>query len=101
MNCIVIGKERDGYRPTKDVSFDILSLVNQLYRLKSIYSEDSEYGKIYFLENQVPNLIKLGLNHLLRTVKAYKEAIQKNTVHESRASILEEGNNKVVDELFR
>lgn len=101
MNRIVVGKERDEYRPTKDTSFDILSLADQLHRSKSTYSEGSEHGKIYFSENQVPNLVKLGLNHLPQAVKAYKEAVQKDKVHVSGTFILEEGENEAVDELFR
>ena len=64
MNCVIIRKERDGFRPQKNASFDILSLANQLHRLKSTYPEGPERDKIYFSENQVPNLVQLGLTHL-------------------------------------
>lgn len=100
MNRIIIGKEKDVFCPQKDASFDILSLVDQLHRSKSTYPEGPKRGKIYFSENQVPNLVQLGLTHLSRAVKAYKEAVQKDIMHE--ASILEDGaGNKAVDELFR
>lgn len=72
INCIIIGKERDGYHPTKDASFDILSLADQLHRLKSTYLEGTKHDKIYFSENQVPDLIKLGLEYSLRAIKAIK-----------------------------
>lgn len=64
INYIIIGKKRNGFHPQKNVSFDILSLANQLHRLKSIYLDIPKHGKIYFSENQILNLIKLGLNHL-------------------------------------
>lgn len=71
-----------------------------MHRSKSTYPEGPKHGKIYFSENQVPNLVQLGLTHLPRAVKASKKAVQKNKVH--KASILEDGvGNKVVDELFR
>lgn len=45
--------------------FNILSLANQLYRSKLTYLERPKHGKIYFSENQVLDLIKLGLKYLL------------------------------------
>lgn len=60
MNRIVIGREKKGYHPQKDASFDILSLANQLHRSKSTHPEGPERGKIYFSENQVPDFIKQG-----------------------------------------
>ena len=100
MNCVIIRKERDGFCPQKDASFDILSLANQLHRSKSTYPKGSEYGKIYFSKNQVSNLVQLGLTHLSQVVKAYKEAVQKDKVH--KTSILEDrARNKIVDKLFR
>lgn len=35
MNRVIIGHERGAKHPQKHSSFDILSLANQLYRLKS------------------------------------------------------------------
>lgn len=100
MNRVVVGKQRDGYHPQKDASFDILSLADQLHRSKSTYPKGPERGKIYFSENQVPDLISLGLNHLPRAVKAYKEAVRKDYVHDEKALDAEPG-NETVDELFR
>lgn len=51
MNQIIIGREKKGYQPKKDVLFDKLSLANQLYRLKSTYPKGPKCSKIYFLEN--------------------------------------------------
>lgn len=31
MNRVIVGQEREGRHPTKDASFDIFSLANQLY----------------------------------------------------------------------
>lgn len=101
INCIIVGKERNGYYPTKNAFFNILSFTNQLHKSKSTYLEGSEHGKIYFLENHVLDHIKLRLKYLPQAVKAYKEVIQKNTVHKSGAYMLEKSRNKAVDELFK
>lgn len=60
----MISRKKKGYHPQKDISFDILSLTNQLHRLKSTYLESPKRGKIYFSENQVLNLIKQEKKHL-------------------------------------
>lgn len=102
INCIIIGKERNGFCPQKNSLFHILSLADQLYRSKSTYSDGLERSKIYFSENQVSNLINLGLNHLPQAIKAYKEAVQKDMMHKYEAFILEDRfGNEVVNELFR
>lgn len=75
MNQFIISKERDGYYPTKDSFFNILSLTDQLYRSRSTYLEGSKYSNIYFSEKHVLDLIKLGLKYLSHIVKAFKEAI--------------------------
>lgn len=101
-NRIVISKERDGYHLQKDASFDILSLANQLHKSKSIYPESLEQGKIYFLKNQVSNLIKLGLEHLPKIVRTDKEVIRKDFVYvEEKALSRDIAKNKTVEELFR
>lgn len=99
MNQIIIGRERDGYHPQKDSSFDILSLANQLHRSRSTYLEGPERSKIYFSENQVPDLIKLSLEYLPHVVKAYKEAVRKNSAHSEAAEA--DTVNESVEELFR
>ena len=102
INRVIIGKERDGCRPQKDASFDILSLADQLHRSRSTYPEGPERGKIYFSENRVPDLIKLGQDHLPRAVKVYKEAVRKNSVDIERTLMPDdESGNEAVDELFR
>lgn len=65
MNQVIIGQEPRAKHLQKDSSFDILSLANQLYRSKSTLPEGPEQGKIYFLENQVPDLVKQGKAHLI------------------------------------
>lgn len=99
INRIIIGRERDGYHPQKDSSFDILSMADQLHRSRSTYLEGSKRGKINFSENQVPDLIKLSLEYLSRTVKAYKEAVQKNSANNEAAEA--DTVNKSVEEFFR
>ncbi|MCJ1349254.1 hypothetical protein MMC31_007490, partial [Peltigera leucophlebia] len=102
MNRIIIGKERDGYHPQKDASFDILSLADQLHKSRSTYPKGPERGKIYLSENQVPDLIKLGQDHLPQVIKAYKEAVWKNLVDIERTLMPDdESGNEAVDELFR
>ena len=101
MNRIIIGRERDGYHPQKDSFFDILSLADQLHRSRSIFFEGPERGKIYFSENQVPDLINLSLEYLPRAVKAYKEAIWKNSIYKNADDAEAETINKSVEELFR
>lgn len=64
INCIIVGKEKNRYNFTKNVSFDILSFANKLHKLKSTYLERLECSKIYFSENQVSDLVKLGLEYL-------------------------------------
>ena len=101
MNRIIIGRERDGYHPQKDSSFDILSLADQLHRSRSTFLEGPERGKIYFSENQVPDLINLSLEYLPRAVKAYKEAIWKNSIYKNADDAEAETINESVEELFR
>lgn len=37
MNWIVIRKQKNSYHSQRNASFDILNLVNQLHKLRSIY----------------------------------------------------------------
>lgn len=64
INCIIVDKEKNRYYLTKNKIFDILTLTNQLQRLEVTYSDRPKCDKIYFLENQVANIVKLGLEHL-------------------------------------
>lgn len=57
MNQIIIDQEQRERYPYKDSSLNILSLVNQLYRSKTTLLKETEQSKIYFLENQVLDLI--------------------------------------------
>lgn len=75
INQIIIGWERNDYYPQKNSSFDILSLANQLYKFRSTFFEGPKHSKIYFLKNQISNLINLSLEYLPRAIKAHKEAI--------------------------
>lgn len=78
---IVIGREKKGYRRQKNDLFNILSLANQLHRLKSTYLKDLKSRKIYFLENQIPDLRKQGPEYLAQAIKSYKETIKKGLAH--------------------
>lgn len=58
MNYIIIKQEKKGYHFIKKALVNIIKLVNQLYKSKSTYPKRLKYSKIYFLENQISNLIK-------------------------------------------
>lgn len=77
INCIIVDKEKNGYHPINNASFDILSLANQLHRLKSTYPERLKRGKIYFSENQVPDLVKLGLEYYFKLSRPIKRLFKK------------------------
>lgn len=104
INRIVIGKKRNGYYPQQDTFFDILNLANQLHKLKSTHPKGPKREKIYFSKNQVSDLIKLELKHLLKAVKAYKGIIKKDSVDVGGKAAAVSGDiiaNKAVNELFR
>lgn len=111
LNKTVVGRQRSGYHPTKDASFDILSLADQLHRSRSTHPNGPERGKIFFSENQVPNILKQGKANLHHAIEVYKESVYKNeilsSVIEPNARLLEplqlpelEGQNESVNELF-
>lgn len=60
MNKIIISYEKKGYYLEKNSSFDILSLADQLYQSKSTNPDRPQKKRIYFSENQVPNLLLEG-----------------------------------------
>lgn len=115
MNKVIIGREQSGQHPTKDASFDILSLADQLYRSQSTTPYGSKLGKIYFSENPAPDLWKQGLKQLQISVWAFNKLLRKNKALEN-ASIenneasnieiaehpiqLDPGANKEINELF-
>lgn len=90
MNQVIIGRERSGRHPTKDASFDIQSLADQLYRSRSTTPDGPEPGKIFFSENPAPDLWKEGLNQLHISVWAFNESLRKNEAIEDPA--IENGN---------
>ena len=101
MNRVIIGQERGSRHPQKDSSFDILSLANQLYRSKSTLPEGPEQGKIYFSENQVPDLVKQGKAHLVQAIKLYNASIGRRKVQDDELQVPElVGENENVNELF-
>ena len=78
MNRIITGRERKGHHPKKNLSFDILSLADQLHQSKSTLPEGPEQGKIYFFENKAPELFKQGQNFIRRKVDVYNKFIENN-----------------------
>lgn len=112
MNKVIAGRDRSRRYPTKNVSFDILSLADQLYRSKSSHPDGPERGNIYFSENQVPDLLMQGKAHLHPNILLYNEAIKQHALsvpvsEEELARVNEEieiqelkGQNESVNELF-
>lgn len=78
MNKIIIGQECSGRHPTKDASFDIQSLADQLYHSRSITPEGPEPGKIYFSAHPAPDLLKDSINQLHISVWAFNKSLQKS-----------------------
>lgn len=106
-NKVIVGRERSGYHPTKDRSFDILSLADQLHRSKSIDPCGPKQEKIYFSENQVPNIIKQGRKYLHQAIEVYKDSVQKNHILLNPAALKKdiellelEGQNEAINELL-
>ncbi len=64
INKIIIRQECSGRHPTKDASFDIQSLVDQLYYSRSSTLQGSKSDKIYFLAYPAPDLLKDSINQL-------------------------------------
>lgn len=91
MNKIIVGREREGYHPKKDSSFDILSLADHLHRSQSTTLEGPQLGKIYFLLNPVPDFFAEGLKALLSNVELYNRSLKKNKVLTSTISSYEPG----------
>lgn len=56
INKVIIRKEQLGKHSTKNLSFDIFNLCNQLYRSKSTIPKSPKQGKIYFSKNPVLDL---------------------------------------------
>lgn len=110
LNKNVVGRHRSGYHPIKDASFDILSLADQLHRSKSTHPTGPQSGKIYFSENQIPNLLKQGKENLHRAIELYKMLVYQNVILSSNiereapdvpVQIPElDGQNESVNELF-
>lgn len=64
MNRIVIDRKKEGYHLKKNALFDLLNLANKLYRLKSSYLKSPKHDKIYFLKNQISNLLNKRKKYL-------------------------------------
>ena len=80
LNRVIIGRERKGCHPEKDASFDILSLADQLHRSKSTNPDGPDKGKIYFSENEVPDLVKEGCEAMWKAIEAYNKSIEENGI---------------------
>lgn len=99
INWVIIGRRKVSYHPQKNSFFDILSLIDQFYKSRSIYLKSPKPSQIYFLENQVSDLIKLSLKYLSCAIKSSKKVILKNSIFNKLAKA--DMVNKSVEELFR
>lgn len=88
LNKNVVSQHQSGYHPTKDASFDILSLADQLHRSKLTHPTGPQSGKIYFSENQIPNLLKQRKENLYCAIESYKMSVYQNII---LSSIIEQG----------
>lgn len=81
MNRIIAGrKQRIERHSTKDASFDILSLADQLYRSKLTNPDGSKRGKIYFSENQVSDLLMQRKKYLHSNIHSYNKLVKKQAL---------------------
>lgn len=61
INKIIIEQEYSLRHLTKNALFDIQSLVDQLYQLRSTIPDGFDLRKIYFSQNLVPDLLDKGI----------------------------------------
>lgn len=61
----------------KDISFDILNFVNQLYQSRSTNLNDFEPKKIYFSENPFLDLLVQGKEVLIKNILTYNKFLSK------------------------
>lgn len=112
MKEIIVGRERKGRHPEKNSSFDILSLADQLHQSKSTNPDGPQKEKIYFLENQVPDLLLEGKQTFSQQTYLYNKLIRENktlstidtkTMATDNLPELEEleGSNKSVNKTFQ
>lgn len=97
INRVIVGRERKGYHPAKDASFDILSLADHLYRSRSTHPNGPIVGKVYFSENHVPDLIAEGKFAIIRSAQAYNESILKNQLANKIVDVEELAETPAVD----
>lgn len=111
MNRVIIGNEQSGRHPTKDASFDIQSLADQLYCSQSTIPDGPEPGKVYFSENPCPDLWNEGFQQLHLSVWAFNKSLRNNKIPDEHTEPGTDGTtehpleldpavNKEVDELF-
>lgn len=93
MNRVIIGRERSSTHPIKDVSFDILSLADQLHRSKSTIPQGPEPGKLYFSGNKALDLLMDGIEALERNVHKFNESILKDEILSIEVDTNDESSN--------
>lgn len=75
INRIIIGQEYSGKHSTKDISFNIQSLVDQLYQLSQITPDRPELSKINFLKNSILDLLDESINQLSLSIQAFNQSL--------------------------
>lgn len=97
----------------KKLFFDFLSLFNQIHQLKSTIPKDFKPKKIFFLENEIFNLINKEVKHLQKNIDIYnffiknfniaiiKEFVKKKKLVKRLIMLFKlEINNKIIYKLF-
>lgn len=79
INQVIVKKNKIKKYPTKSLLFDIFSLANKLYQLKSTILKSFEPNKIYFLGNLALNLLLNKLKTLVAQIKAFNKSVKKET----------------------
>lgn len=78
INKIITGLEQRFKRYSiKNALCDILSLADQMHKSKSTNSNSPKCEKIYFWENQVPDLLMEGKKYLHFKIHSYNELVEK------------------------
>lgn len=86
------------YHPSKNASFDILSLADQLHRSKSVTPDGPEPRKIYFSENPVADLLAEGLEAFEKNITLYNKSVDRKE-HGITAANGEQASNEEIQEI--
>ena len=83
-------KKRSEKYLIKNIVFDISSLADQFYQLRSTFLEGLKPEKIYFSENLALNLLSNGMKALLTQIKTFNQSLKKNKIENDAVDNLSE-----------